>query len=153
MPVTEIESVAALRDYVGREVGVSEWFEVTQERINQFAAATEDYHWIHTDPERAAQESLFKTTVAHGFLTLALLVHLAHQALSVGGTRIVINYGLNRVRYVTPVPAGARIRGRFTLAAMDDIRGGAEAIWSVIIEREKIKKPCCTVEWLIRYYA
>jgi acyl dehydratase len=153
MPVTEVESVGALHDYVGQEVGVSEWFEVTQERINRFAAATEDYQWIHTDPERAAQESLFKTTVAHGFLTLSLLVELARQALSVGGTHIIINYGLNRVRFVTPVPAGARIRGRFTLAAMEEIRGGAEATWSVTIEREESKRPCCTVEWLLRYYA
>jgi acyl dehydratase len=149
----EIENVAGLGELVGQEVSVSEWIEVTQERINQFAEATEDRQWIHTDPERAARESPFKGTIAHGFLTLSLLSELAKRAISVGGLRMGINYGLNRVRFVSPVAAGARIRGRFTLTAMEQIRGGAQATWDVTVERDGGDKPCCVAEWLVRYYA
>jgi acyl dehydratase len=152
MPVTQIESIAQLADYVGREVAVSDWVEVTQERINQFAEATEDRQWIHVDPDRAARESPFKETIAHGFLTLSLLSELGKRAMSVGGVRMGINYGLNRVRFVSPVPAGARIHGRFTLATVAEIRGGAQATWNVTVEREGSEKPCCVAEWLVRYY-
>ena len=151
MAVRQIESVARLRDYLGREVAVSDWFEVTQERINQFAEATEDCQWIHTDPERAARESPFKATIAHGFLTLSLLSQLAKRAMSVSGVRMSINYGLNRVRFVSPVPAGSRIRGRFTLSALEETSGGVQATWSVTVEREGGTKPCCVAEWLVRY--
>ena len=152
MPVTQIESIAALRDYVGREVATSDWLDVSQERINQFAEATEDRQWIHVDPDRAARESPFKETIAHGFLTLSLLSELGKRAMSVGGVRMGINYGLNRVRFVSPVPAGSRIRARFTLALVDDIRGGVQATWNVTVEREGSEKPCCVAEWLVRYY-
>src|SRR5689334_7134386 len=150
--MTEVESVSRLGEYVGREVAVSEWLEVSQERINQFAEATEDRQWIHIDPERATRESPFRVTIAHGFLTLSLLSELMRLAVSVGGVRMGINYGLNRVRFVSPVPAGSRIRGRFTLSALEEIKGGAEAIWSVTVEREGGDKPCCVAEWLVRYY-
>src|SRR6476620_5465339 len=146
MAVTQIESIIALRDHVGREVATSDWLEVTQERINQFAESTEDRQWIHIDPERAASESPFKTTIAHGFLTLSLLSVLAKSAISVGGVRMGINYGLNRVRFVSPVPAGARIRGRFTLAVMEEIKGGVQSTWNVTVEREGSDKPCCVAE-------
>jgi acyl dehydratase len=152
MAVTQIGSVAELRQHVGREVAVSDWFEVMQERIELFAEATEDHYWIHTDPERAARESPFEGTIAHGFLTLSLLSELAKRAMSVGGVRMAINYGLNRVRFVRPVPAGARIRGRFTLAAVKVIDGGVQATWGVKVEREGGDKPCCVAEWLVRYY-
>jgi acyl dehydratase len=152
MPLTEIESVAKLGEHVGREVATSDWLEVTQERINMFAEATEDRQWIHTDPERAARESPFKVTIAHGFLTLSLLSELMRLAVSVGGVRMGINYGLNRVRFISPVPAGAHIRGRFTLDALEEIKGGAQATWSVTVEREGGNKPCCAAEWLVRYY-
>ncbi|MCM3870891.1 MAG: MaoC family dehydratase [Pyrinomonadaceae bacterium] len=152
MPVQEIESVARLVEQVGQEVAVSEWLDVTQERINQFAEATGDRQWIHIDPERAVRESPFKGTIAHGFLTLSLLSELAQLAVSVGGVRMGINYGLNRVRFISPVPAGARIRGRFTLTGMEVIQGGAQATWSVTVEREGGHKPCCVAEWLVRYY-
>ena len=98
MPVTQIENVAALASYAGKEAGVSDWLEVSQERIDQFAEATEDRQWIHIDPERAARDSPYKTTIAHGFLTLSLLSVLARLAISVGGVRMGINYGLNRAR-------------------------------------------------------
>jgi acyl dehydratase len=149
MPVTEIENIAALANYAGKEVGISDWLEVSQERIDQFAEASEDRQWIHIDRERAARESSFKTTIAHGFLTLSLLSALA---LSVGGVRMGINYGLNRVRFVSPVPAGARIRGRFTLATLEEIKGGVQLTWNVTVEREGSDKPCCVAEWLVRYY-
>jgi len=150
--VTEIESAAGLSEHVGQEVAVSDWLEVSQERINQFAAATEDRQWIHTDPERAARESPFMGTIAHGFLTLSLLSELGKLAMSVGGVRMGINYGLNRVRFVSPVPAGARIRGRFTLSALEEIEGGVQATWGATVEREGGDKPCCVAEWLVRYY-
>lgn len=153
MAATQIENLTELNDLIGQEVAVSNWFEVTQERINLFAEATEDRQWIHTDPERASRESPFKQTIAHGFLTLSLLSELMGRAVSVGGVRMGINYGLNRVRFVSPVPAGARIRGRFTLAALEQISGGLQATWSVTVERDGGDKPCCVAEWLVRYYA
>ena len=150
--MTEVESVERLGEFVGREVALSEWVEVSQERIDRFAEATEDRQWIHTDPSRAARESPFKGAIAHGFLTLSLLSEMGRTAMKVGGVRMGINYGLNRVRFVAPVPAGSRIRGRFTLAALEEIRGGAQATWEVSVEREGSDKPCCVAEWLVRYY-
>jgi len=152
MSVTQIESIAALREHVGREIAVSDWLAVSQERINQFAESTEDRQWIHVDPERAARESPFKETIAHGFLTLSLLSELGKRAMSVGGVRMGINYGLNRVRFVSPVPAGSRIHGRFTLTTVEEIKGGVQATWKVTVEREGSEKPCCVAEWLVRYY-
>lgn len=152
MPLTEIESVAKFGELVGREVAASDWLEVSQERIDQFAEATGDRQWIHTDPERAARESPFKQTIAHGFLTLSLLSDLGKMAMSVGGVRMGVNYGLNRVRFVSPVPAGSRVRGRFALAAVEEIEGGVQVAWDVTVEREGGDKPCCVAEWLVRYY-
>lgn len=152
MPITHIENIAKLRDHVGRDVAVSDWIEVSQERINQFAESTDDRQWIHVDAERAARESPFKETIAHGFLTLSLLSALGKRALSVGGVRLGINYGLDRVRFVSPVPAGSRIRGRFTLSALTDISGGVQVTWKVTVEREGGDKPSCIAEWLVRYY-
>jgi acyl dehydratase len=153
MPVTQIENIAKLAEYAGQEVGTSDWLEVSQERINQFAEATEDRQWIHIDVERAARESPFKETIAHGFLSLSLLSAMGQTAMSVGGVRMGINYGLNRVRFVSPIPAGARIRGRFTLATLEEIKGGVQATWNVTVERDGSAKPCCVAEWLVRYYA
>jgi acyl dehydratase len=153
MPVTHIESIAELAGRVGQEVGTSDWLEVSQERINQFAETTEDRQWIHIDVERAARESPFKETIAHGFLSLSLLSALGKGAMFVGGVRMGVNYGLNRVRFVSPVPAGARIRGRFTLATIEEIKGGVQATWKVTIERDGSERPCCVAEWLVRYYA
>lgn len=152
MAATRIEDINELRERVGQEVAVSDWFEVAQERINLFAEATEDRQWIHTEPERARRESPFRTTIAHGFLTLSLLSELMKQAIDVGGLRMAINYGLNRVRFVSPVPAGTRIRGRFTLAEVEEISGGLQATWNVTVERDGGDRPCCVAEWLVRYY-
>lgn len=144
--------VANLGELLGTEVAVSDWLEVTQERIDRFADATGDRQWIHVDPARAASESPFQGTIAHGFLTLSLVSALARQALTIGRVRMAVNYGVNRVRFISPVPAGSRIRGRFTLAAIGEAGGGIQATWSVTVEREHGDKPCCVAEWIVRYY-
>ncbi len=136
---------------VGQEVGVSDWFEVTQERINQFAEATEDRQWIHTDPPRARAESPYGTTIAHGFLTLSLLSFLA-APLRVPGIRMAINYGLNRLRFPSAVPAGSLIRARFKLLSVEDAAGAVKATWKATVERQRGDKPCCVAEWVVLYY-
>jgi acyl dehydratase len=150
--MVEITDIEVLRSQIGQEIAVGDWFEVSQERINQFAEITEDRQWIHIDPARAATESPFKTTIAHGFLTLSLVSLLTRKAISVSGLRMAINYGLNRVRFVAPVPAGSRIRGRFSPLAIEDVSGGVQVTWGVTVERDGGGKPACIVEWVIRYY-
>jgi acyl dehydratase len=144
--------IRTLGDTIGREIAVSDWMTITQDTINRFADATGDRQWIHVDAERAARESPFKTTIAHGFLTLSLLSSLLRNAINPTGARIAINYGLNRVRFVAPVPAGSRIRGRFTLTSTEETGGAIQAIWSAIVEREGSDKPVCVAEWVVRYY-
>jgi len=137
-------------DLVGQEL-VSEWLEVTQERIDEFAHATDDEQWIHTDPDRAA-DGPFGTTIAHGFLTLSLLVPLFEQALPpLEGYRLTVNYGLNRVRFTAPVSSETRVRGRFTVKSVEDVTGGEQAIVAVTVEREHEEKPACIAEWLARF--
>jgi acyl dehydratase len=149
-----ITGIEELRTLVGQEVGVSDLFEVTQTHIDKFADATEDHQWIHVNPERARTESPFGATIAHGFLTLSLLPHLAAQAVKVQGNfKMGINYGLNRLRFVSPVPAGSRIRARFTLQAVENVPGGFQITWSVLVETEGGSKPSLVAEWLVRYYA
>ena len=144
-------SVAALRP--GLELGPSSWIEVPQTRIDRFADAIDDRGSIHVDDELAANGP-YKTTVAHGFLTLSLLPHLLAQAIDMRGVRMGVNYGLNRVRFTGPVPAGARVRARFRLAACEDIaQGGVQMTWEVAIEREGEAKPVLVAEWLTRRYA
>jgi acyl dehydratase len=150
--MTEIESVQKLGELVGRDVAVSEWIEVSQERIDQFAEATDDRQWIHTDPERAARESPFKQTIAHGFLTLSLLSEMMMTAVKVGGVRMGINYGLDRVRFISPVPAGSRVRGSFYLEKFKEGEGWSLATWAVTIDREGGDNMCCVANWLVRYY-
>lgn len=153
MSVHILESIAALKEFVGREIGVSDWFQVSQQRIHEFAEATEDRQWIHVDLERAGRESPFGTTIAHGFLTLSLLGHLMRQVFEVRGVRMGINYGLNRVRFPAPVRSGSRIRARVTLDSLKDFAGGSEAVYSVTVESEGAAKPCCVAEWIVRYYS
>ncbi|TMG76610.1 MAG: MaoC family dehydratase [Betaproteobacteria bacterium] len=147
-----IPGVARLKDWVGKEVAVTDWLAVSQERIDAFADATEDHQWIHVDRERAAKESPYGTTVADGFLTLSLLPHLLREAVEIQGVRLGINYGLNRVRFTGPVPAGSRVRARFRLAAAEDIEGGVQATWDVTVEREGETKPVLVAEWITRRY-
>src|SRR5215472_10710000 len=121
MPVLAVETPDALKEYVGKEIGVSQWLVVTQERINHFAEATEDRQWIHLDRERAHRESPFGGAIAHGFLTLSLISRLMKDVVRIGrGSRLTINYGLNRVRFPSPVREGSRIRGRFTLLSFQN---------------------------------
>ncbi len=147
-----VPDLDGLRALVGQEVAASDWVVVAQDRIDAFADATGDHQWIHVDAERAAAESPFGATVAHGFLTLSLLSALMRNAVSIGGLRMTINYGANRVRFVAPVPAGARIRARVTLLSLTDVDQGAQAAWQVVVEREHAEKPCLVAEWLLRYY-
>ena len=153
MPPLVVENLHSLAGFVGREIGTTEWFTVAQDRIQRFAEITEDRQWIHVDSERAQRDSPYGITIAHGFLTLALLSHFLRQAIQIGsGVRMSVNYGLNRVRFPSPVPAGSRIRAHFTLQALKDIADGMDAIFSVIIDVENSEKPCCVAEWVIRYY-
>ena len=144
--------VRTLHDRIGQEIAVSDWLEVSQARIGQFADATGDHQWIHVDPARAVAESPFKTTIAHGFLTLSLLSPLIRESIQFTGLRMAINYGLDRVRFVSPVPAGTRIRARITPTAVDAVSGGFQVTWQVTVEREKSEKPACVADWLVRYY-
>jgi acyl dehydratase len=148
----EITDVRSLRDRIGEEIAVGDWFEITQARIDQFAEATGDAQWIHVDPARAAVESPFRTTIAHGFLTLSLLSTLIRDAMTFRGLRMAINYGMNRLRFVAPVPAGSRIRARFTPVSVEDTSGSLQVTWQVTIDREHADKPCCVAEWIVRYY-
>lgn len=153
MPALVLETPDALKAYVGNEIGVSEWMVVTQERINQFAEATEDRQWIHMDRERAKRESPFGVTIGHGFLTLSLVSRLIKGVIRItGGMRLTINYGLNRVRFPSPVREGAKIRGRFTLTSFQDRGEAQEAVFAVSVECEGSDKPCCVAEWIVRYY-
>ena len=147
----DIADVRTLADGIEQELAVSDWLEVTQDRINRFAEATEDRQWIHVDVARA-EASPFRTTIAHGFLTLSLISTLSQRAMRIGGLRMAINYGLNRVRFTSPVPAGSKIRGRFAPAAVTEETGCVQVTWLVTVEREGIDKPCCVAEWVVRYY-
>ena len=138
MAANTILSVGQLRGRVGDEVAVSDWFEVTQEHIDEFAEATGDRQWIHVDPERAARESPYGRTVAHGFLTLSMLAHLYQETVTVTGLRMGINFGFNRVRFTGLVPSGARIRARFRLAALEEIPNGVQMTWDVKIGRAHV---------------
>ena len=138
---------------VGQQIAVSDWLEITQTRIDQFAEATGDRQWIHVDPVRAAAETPFKSTIAHGFLTLSLLSTLIRESIQFTGLRMAINCGLNRVRFVSPVPAGSRIRGLITPQMVSRVTdGGIQVTWQVTIEREHGDKPACVAEWIVRYY-
>ncbi|HEY6939335.1 MAG TPA: MaoC family dehydratase [Terriglobales bacterium] len=141
-----------LGEFIGRELAVSEWLEVTQQCIQQFADATGDRQWIHTDAERARKESPYGSAIAHGFLTLSLISQMMEEAVRVQGVRLAVNYGLNRVRFPAPVRASAKIRARFNLQSVNGIGGGVEAVYGVTVEVEGEQKPCCVAEWMVRYY-
>ena len=144
-------SLRELESKVGQEVGISPWVEMTQERIDQFAKATEDFQWIHVDPARA-KDSPFGSTIAHGFLTLSMLPKLAESTFEFSDRKMGVNYGLNRVRFTAPVPAGAKIRGRFALAKYEKLDGGVQVTWNVSIEREGSDKPVMVAESIGRHY-
>ena len=153
MPPVVVETPAALKEYLGKEIGVSDWLTITQDRIAQFAEATEDRQWIHLDRERAEKESPYETTIAHGFLTLSLISRFMKDVIQVrGGTGMTVNYGLNRVRFPSPVRAGSRIRARVALLNVKEVPGAYESTFSVTVESEGGEKPCCVAESIVRYY-
>ena len=150
----EIREPSQIRAHIGRELAVSDWFTITQERIAQFAEVTDDHQWIHLDQERAVRESPYKTTIAHGFLSLSLISALVRDAVSIGGQKLAINYGFNRVRFVSAVPAGGRIRARVTPAGVESVESGVtQVVWTIVVEREGGEKPCLVADWLVRYYS
>jgi acyl dehydratase len=149
--VKTYQNLAELEALVGSPVGTSDWLDIDQARINQFAAVTGDDQWIHVDPARAAA-GMFGTTVAHGFLTLSLLPFFGRSAYKVGGLRMTVNYGLNRVRFPAPVPVGSRLRAHYKLVSFDRIEGGVQVVNEVTIEREGHPKPVCVAESVARHY-
>ena len=140
-----------LESRVGQEIAVSPWVEMPQERIDLFAKATEDFQWIHVDREKA-KGSPFGSTIAHGFLTLSMLPKLTESTFAFSDRKMGVNYGLNKVRFTAPVPAGARIRGRFTLSKFEQLEGGVQTTWSVTVEREGGDKPVMVAETISRHY-
>jgi acyl dehydratase len=147
---TELK-IRDLDGLIGKEVAVSPWMEIAQDRIDLFAKATEDFQWIHVDKERAAT-SPFGGTIAHGFLTLSMLPRLTDASFALTDRKMGVNYGLNKVRFTAPVPAGSKIRGRFTLAKVEPIEGGVQTIWNVVVEREGGDKPVMVAETISRHY-
>ena len=140
-----------LESRVGQEIAVSPWVDMPQERIDLFAQATEDFQWIHVDREKAKTSS-FGTTIAHGFLTLSMLPKLIESTFEFSDRKMGVNYGLNKVRFTSPVPAGARIRGRFTLAKYERLEGGVQTTWGVTVEREGGDKPAMVAETISRHF-
>jgi acyl dehydratase len=149
--MVEISDFSTLRRQLGQEIAVSDWFEMSQDRISRFAETTEDRQWIHLDTGRAAAESPYKTTIAHGFLTLSMVSALLRNAIRLPPQRMGINYGLNRVRFISAVPSGSKVRGRFVPTEMKEIEGGYQIVWTITIEREGSERPCCVAEWVMRY--
>src|SRR5580698_9462230 len=143
-----LETPHSLRDLVGRELSLTDWFAISQERIEKFAEVTEDRQWIHVDRERAERESPDRTTIAHGFLTLSLLSRFMKEAIHIrGGVRMSVNYGLNRVRFPSAVRAESKIRVGFTLQSLKDVPDALEAVFDAKVEVQGNDKPCCVAAW------
>lgn len=141
--------MSALQELIGMELGPTDWLEVDQARIDEFASATGDPQWIHTDPVRAA-DGPFGATIAHGFLTLSLCVPLMTKALGLTGYRLGVNYGVNRVRFPAPLPSGSRIRATFTVQSVEEVSGGEQGVVLATVEREGGEKPVCVAELVLR---
>lgn len=152
MPLSRFESLADLEPRVGTEIAVSDWLEITQQRVDRFAEATDDHQWIHVDPERAKRESPYGGTIAHGYLTLSLLAGFSQRNLSIDDEAMSINYGLNKVRFPSPVRAGSRVRARFALQSCTPVadgpggRPGLQLVMRATIEIEGSDKPACVAE-------
>ena len=146
------ETIAELASYIGQEVAVSDWITITQQQVNLFADATGDHQWIHVDPERAAAGP-FGGPIAHGFLTLSLIPKFFESSLDIRGSRMGVNYGLNKVRFTAPVPVGSRLRARMKLLSAEPIdKDGMQMAWEVTVEREGSERPVCVAESLVRRY-
>jgi acyl dehydratase len=151
--MTTTATLAELPALKGSDLGASDWYEITQDRVNTFADATGDHQWIHVDVERAKAESPFGGPVAHGYLTLSLLIPMWAQVLSVTDAKLAVNYGLNKVRFPAPVPVGAKVRLTATLAGVEEIKGGYQVTVAAVIEREGGDKPVCVAEPVFRFYS
>jgi acyl dehydratase len=151
MTVKTVNGAEELRALVGTHVGYSDWRVITQERVNLFADATDDHQWIHVDPERAARGP-FGGPIAHGFLTLSLTLAFLPEILAVEGFSMVVNYGLNRVRFPAPVPVGAKIRGGLAIDSLDEVAGGVQLVQAITVEADGSAKPGCVAELIGRYY-
>ncbi|WP_405477513.1 MaoC family dehydratase [Streptomyces sp. NBC_00009] len=147
-----VNGLAELKKLAGSDLGSSEWTDVTQERIGTFADATGDHQWIHTDPERA-KEGPFGAPIAHGYLTLSLFIPMFTELLDVEGVTTKVNYGLNKVRFPAPVPAGSRIRLAARLAGVEDVPGGVQITVDGTVEIEGAAKPACVLQSVSRFYA
>ena len=146
------QTLSDLAACVGQEVAVSDWITITQQQVSLFADATGDHQWIHVDPGKAAAGP-FGTTIAHGFLTLSLLPRFFESSFEIAESRMGVNYGLNKVRFMAPVPVGSRLRARMTLLSAEPIEGnGMQMAWEVTVEREGAAKPVCVAESLVRRY-
>ncbi|HEV7211087.1 MAG TPA: MaoC family dehydratase [Blastococcus sp.] len=150
--MTTTTTIAELSGRTGQELGSSDWYEVTQDAVNLFADATGDHQWIHVDVERAKKESPFGGPIAHGYLTLSLLAPMSSQVLAVTDTVMGVNYGLNKVRFPSPVPVGSKVRLTATLKEVEEVTGGLQVTMSAVIEREGGDKPVCIAEPVFRYY-
>ncbi|MFF0201707.1 MaoC family dehydratase [Streptomyces sp. NPDC005017] len=144
-------SVDELRAAVGEQLGYTDWVEVDQKRIDLFADATGDHQWIHVDPEKA-RSGPFGTTIAHGYLTLSLLPLFGPQLIGVEGVKMGVNYGTNKVRFPSPVPAGSRLRATASVTGVEDVQGGVQVAVAFVVEREGGDKPVCVAESVARYY-
>ncbi|MBX9790143.1 MAG: MaoC family dehydratase [Pirellulales bacterium] len=152
MPPRVIHGLAELKTLVGQNIATSDWVEITQPQVNQFAEATGDHQWLHVDPERAKRESPFGQTIAHGFLTLSLCPTLAQQSFTVDGVKMGVNYGLNRVRFPNAVRVGARVRMTTQLAELKECQEGATITYKQTFEVEGESKPACVAETMVRLY-
>jgi acyl dehydratase len=150
--VTTIDGIDGMKAFVGEHLGYSDWHEVTQEQVNLFADATGDHQWIHVDPERATRESPFGGPIAHGYLTLSLAPALLTQVIAVTGITYGVNYGCNRVRFVSPVPVGGKVRVGAKVDSVEDVAGGVQSVLELTFEVEGRDKPACVAEVVFRYY-
>ena len=151
--MTTTTTTAELPSLKGQELGTSDWYEITQDAVNLFADATGDHQWIHVDVERAKAESPFGGPIAHGFMTLSLIVPLVSQTYTITDAKMGVNYGLNKVRFPAPVPVGSKVRARVTLKDVEEVAGGLQNTLAVTVEREGGDKPVCIAEWVTRAYA
>jgi acyl dehydratase len=143
--------VADLSSHAGETLGTSSWWTITQEQVNSFADATGDHQWIHVDPERA-KSGPFGTTIAHGFMTLGMVVGMLFEVIEVTGAGMILNYGVNKVRFPAPLPVGSRIRAGIVLAEVEDVPGGVQVIFRATVEIEGAPKPACAADIVFRYY-
>ena len=149
---TKLSHLAELKNHIGKELGLSEWITIEQDRINTFAEVTEDLQWIHIDPEKSATHSPYKTTVAHGFLVLSLASKFSYDTLSIDDLAMGVNYGLDKVRFMNATRSGAKLRGRVSLMEVDSFEGGAKYKVKIVFEIEGEEKPACIAEFIAIAY-